>query len=111
MIKKILVIVLSLIVSFCYVGCVAPPPSGALPPAPPGGESGVVAPDVEESDTETDFESNDDEMFTSRDLEDTYAPNSCIKVVLTGDSAQCGSDKVKISGNVVTITDAGDYLI
>jgi len=53
--------------------------------------------------------SSSGEMFTDRDFETGY--DAGVEISLDGDSASCGSDKVEISGSVVTIKDEGSYVL
>ena len=50
-------------------------------------------------------------MFTDRDLDAGYDESSAALVQLTGETAECGSEAVTISGGTVTITDEGTYLL
>ncbi len=50
-------------------------------------------------------------MFTDRDLDAGYDESSAALVQLTGDTAECGSDAVVISGGTITVTDEGTYLL
>ncbi len=54
---------------------------------------------------------NSSGMFTDRDMEIGYDEESSAKIVLSGDSASSDSSAVKISGNTVTITDEGTYIL
>lgn len=51
------------------------------------------------------------EMFTSRDMEIGYDEETAAAIKLTGSSAECASDAVKISNGTVTIKDEGTYII
>lgn len=51
------------------------------------------------------------EMFTDRDYEVGYDESKSTLIKLNGDSAACSSDAVRISGNVITITDEGTYIL
>ena len=51
------------------------------------------------------------EMISNRDLEVGYDASESAVITLTGDSAQCDSDAVQISGSTVTITDEGTYIL
>lgn len=65
-----------------------------------------------EQDTSTsqvDFASNDEEMFTDRDLDALYDESTCVKITLDGDSIQSSSDSVQISQSTITLTQAGTY--
>lgn len=62
------------------------------------------------SQTDTDFSKTAEDMFSKRDLETSYGSDS-IAIQLNGSSAECTSDKVKIDGSTITITDEGTYVI
>ncbi len=51
------------------------------------------------------------DMFTDRDFEIGYDESESALIQLTGDSAQCDSSAVEISGGTITITDEGTYLL
>ncbi|MBR1854093.1 MAG: carbohydrate-binding domain-containing protein [Lachnospiraceae bacterium] len=55
------------------------------------------------------------DLFSNRDVEVGYDESECVKITLTGNTAQVNSSTeesaVKVDGNVVTITDEGTYLI
>ncbi|MGN0295313.1 MAG: carbohydrate-binding domain-containing protein [Lachnospiraceae bacterium] len=57
--------------------------------------------------TESDFA----DMFSDRDYEVGYDETQCAEISLKGDSASSSCDAVQISGNTVTITDEGTYVI
>ena len=50
-------------------------------------------------------------MFTDRDYKTDYDKNSSTTITLNGDTAQCESDAVKISGSTVTVSDEGTYIL
>lgn len=50
-------------------------------------------------------------MFTDRDYEIGYEESESTLIELAGDSAQCDSSAVQITGSTVTITAAGTYLL
>ena len=54
---------------------------------------------------------SDDDMFTDRDKEIGYDENTAIAIALNDNSTVCDSQQVNISGNVVTITSGGTYLL
>lgn len=54
---------------------------------------------------------SDSEMFSDNDKEVGYDNSTAISIILSNDSIQCDSNKVKISGNTVTIADEGTYLV
>lgn len=51
------------------------------------------------------------EMFTDRDLRGDYDEAESIAIILAGSSASCDSSAVVISGNTVTITEEGTYIL
>ena len=51
------------------------------------------------------------DMFTDRDVEVGYDESSSAIIKLNGNSASCDSSAVEISGNIVTITDEGTYIL
>ena len=51
------------------------------------------------------------EMFTDRDLRGDYDEAESIAITFTGSSATCSSSAVVISGNTVTITAEGTYIL
>ncbi len=52
-----------------------------------------------------------EELFTNRDLRMTYSEDGSALITLSGDTASCSSNAVTISGNTVTITDEGTYIL
>ncbi|MGN0115819.1 MAG: carbohydrate-binding domain-containing protein [Acutalibacteraceae bacterium] len=53
----------------------------------------------------------DSEMFTDRDYEVGFDEQNSVMILLSGSTAECSSDSVKISGGTVTISDEGTYII
>ncbi len=51
------------------------------------------------------------DVFSDRDLETGYDESSAAVIKLSGKSASCDSDAVKVSGSKITITDEGTYII
>lgn len=51
------------------------------------------------------------DAFSSRDYEVGYDETECVRITLTGDGATCSSDAVGISEGVITIEEAGSYLL
>ena len=51
------------------------------------------------------------ELFSARDLDPSYDESKSAHITLLGDSAQCSSNAVMITGSTVTITDEGTYLL
>lgn len=60
---------------------------------------------------EPEFASAASEMFTNRDYEVGYDESSTYHITLSGDTAVSDSDAVDISGNVITITGEGTYIV
>ncbi len=52
-----------------------------------------------------------DDMFDDEDYEIGYDENESAQIVCSGDSAQCDSDAVNVSGSTITITDEGTYIL
>ena len=52
-----------------------------------------------------------EDMFSERDWETSYDPDSAVLVELTGTGAQCSSASVLIEGSCVTLCDEGVYLL
>ena len=52
-----------------------------------------------------------EEIFSDRDYEIGYDDSESAVITLEGDSAQCSSDAVTISGTQITITDEGTYIL
>lgn len=61
------------------------------------------------SATQVDFASNDDEMFTDRDLDASYDESTCVKITLNNETIESTSDSVQISESTITLTQAGTY--
>lgn len=76
-------------------------------------ESGAQTPENTEntqtSQTDSLFET--DTLFSDRDFDAGYDEEESVRITLNGDSASCDSDDVEISGQTVTIKDAGVYII
>lgn len=51
------------------------------------------------------------EIFSDRDFEVGYDEDESISITLSGSSAECESDSVQISENMVTITEEGTYIL
>ncbi len=51
------------------------------------------------------------QLFTDRDLSGSYDPAECTAISLTGDGASSSGSSVAVTGNTVTITDEGTYLL
>ena len=54
---------------------------------------------------------DEEKMFTDRDLRGDYDESESIAITLTGGSASCSSSGVTASGNTVTITQEGVYIL
>ncbi len=52
-----------------------------------------------------------DSLFTNRDRDGSFDESKSAKITLSGTSAACESDAVKIEGSTVTITDEGTYIL
>ena len=63
-----------------------------------------------ESDTGSSTESGS-EVFSDRDLSGEYDAGEAVTITLNGTGAAASSESVKISGNTVTITAEGTYLL
>ena len=50
-------------------------------------------------------------LFSDRDLAGTYDESQAVSITLTGESAQCDSSAVSISGSQIVISDEGVYLV
>lgn len=91
--KKRLILVMCLCLTLCLAGC--------------GNESEEQS----NENTETTNNVNIDEIFSERDYETDYDTEECAYISLNGTSATCDSNAVEISGNVITITDEGTYVV
>ena len=54
---------------------------------------------------------NVSDMFSDRDLKEEYDASECIKITLNGKEASCESSAVSIADHVVSIKEAGTYLL
>ena len=70
-----------------------------------GGSSSTAA------GTASDIAKDASELFTDRDYNDDYAEDGSVHITLNGDSAEADSDAVRISGTIVTVTEAATYVI
>lgn len=50
-------------------------------------------------------------LFSDRDLAGTYDESQAVSITLTGESAQCDSGAVSVSGSQIIISDEGIYLV
>lgn len=53
----------------------------------------------------------DTDMFTNRDMDDSYDSNKAIKITLADNASSCSSNIVNIDGNTITIADEGTFLL
>ena len=58
----------------------------------------LPSPTVTTADTKPTTQVNPDEVFSNRDFKTDYDESESAVITLTGDSASCASDAVKISG-------------
>ena len=56
-------------------------------------------------------QTTDDGMFTARDMRTDYNETDSVKIQLNGTTAQADSDSVKISDNVITLTQEATYIV
>lgn len=70
-----------------------------------GGEGSVIALQEDPEQTESPA------VFSDRDYDAGFDESGSAVITLNGDSAQCSSDAVRISGTTVTITDEGTYIL
>lgn len=61
--------------------------------------------------TEPQYADSASDMFTNRDYEIGYDETDSVEITLSGSSAVCNSESVKIDGGTITITDEGTYII
>ena len=71
--------------------------------------SGSGSDGTADSDSESTIDTSD--MFTERDLTQTYDSSDATEIKLTGDSAECDSKNVKIDGSTITISSKGTYIL
>jgi len=111
--KKNSLIAFFLIVSVLMSGCSDPnsrfPDNnpGAGDPQPPNITSST--PPVSSSDTSLPADTS--ELFSDRDYKTDYNESESAQILLSGNTASCSSNAVKISGSTVTITDEGTYIL
>lgn len=80
------------------------------------GQTATAEPGASEAQTEAETPSSpaelsQSEMFTDRDKEIGYDEDASVRIQLGGDTAQCDSEAVEISGGTVTIQDEGTYIL
>lgn len=91
---------IALILSGCGGGVMSElPPAGQTQTPQTSGTSAPVIPD------------DMSDMFSDRDSRAEYEEAGAAHIRLTGSSAECDSDAVRISGGTVTILDEGTYII
>lgn len=74
--------------------------------------SGCCAPTVAEANSALGRSpANDLTVFWEGKSDDRYSESSCVLITLDGDTAQCRSNTVSISGSIVTLTQEGTYLL
>lgn len=73
------------------------------------GNGTVLTDDVNAAELATLLDTAD--MFTDRDYEVGYDESESIAVELKGNTAECSSDAVEVSGSTVTITEEGTYIL
>ena len=66
---------------------------------------------AEGSNTGTKSSINAADMFTDRDLDGSYDKEDAVRITLQENSASCDSDAVSLEEGIVTITEAGTYLV
>lgn len=71
----------------------------------------VISETNQTESTETVSTASSSEIFTDRDMEIGYDEETSARITLSGDSASSDSDAVQISGNMVTITEEGTYIL
>lgn len=64
---------------------------------------------IDDAMSEADIDITD--MFTKRDLAGTYEESEAVKITLSGKTATCDSSNVQIEDSVVTIKEAGVYVL
>lgn len=64
---------------------------------------------MDDAMSEADIDITD--MFTKRDLAGTYEESEAVKITLSGKTATCDSSNVQIEDSVVTIKEAGVYVL
>lgn len=64
---------------------------------------------IDDAMSEADIDITD--MFTKRDLAETYEESAAVKITLSGKTATCDSSNVQIEDGVVTIKAAGVYVL
>ena len=95
-------------------------PQGSTPPASGGDPvpTQPMIPSLTPSTPETPSVSSDvpadldpSDLFSDRDLKTGYEESGSAVIRLTGSTAECSSNAVRISGSTVTILDEGTYIL
>lgn len=80
------------------------------------GQTAAAEPGASDAQTEAETPSSpaelsQSEMFTDRDKEIGYDEDASVRIQLGGDTAQCDSEAVEISGGTITIQDEGTFIL
>ena len=80
------------------------------------GQTAAAEPGASDTQTEAETPSSpaelsQSEMFTDRDKEIGYDEDASVRIQLGGDTAQCDSEAVEISGGTITIQDEGTFIL
>ena len=67
--------------------------------------------DASKDSSVSDIAVDTSDMFSDRDYETGFDASEGVLIALSGDSDQCSSNAVQISGSSVTITDEGTYIL
>ena len=109
--KKIFAFILSVcLLASLLSGCGSPSSGSTDATAGSSGSTGETAA-TSGTAASPDTSTGDDDMFTDRDLVQTYEESGSILIQLNGDSATASSDSVKISGTTITITQNTTHII
>ena len=93
--------ILAMLTALLLAGCTAEAPKPSLSQNSGGQTSG-------ESSVTSTIDVDVNGLFTDRDFEAGY--EKAAQITLSGDTASCDSDAVRIDGNTVTVTDEGTYV-
>lgn len=80
-------------------------------PTSPAGDTVPGAMEPTAAPVDTDFATDDSEMFTNRDLKGDYDEADAIVIQFNGDSVSASSNAVSVSGTTVTLTGEGTYIL
>lgn len=98
--KSIISILVTLLLIFSLTGCSE------------GARSDISGEDIASSaQAESDFSSDEADMFTKRDQNSTYSTDESVTVTLNGDEVKSSSAYAKTEGSVVTLTEEATYII